>query len=70
MKNLIFYILFFIFFLTKSYSSENIIFIDFDKIMNQSNIGQKINSQIKDFNKKKTDELKKLKSNLKKKRKL
>ena len=67
MKNLIFYILFFIFFLTKSYSSENIIFIDFDKIMNQSNIGQKINSQIKDFNKKKTDELKKLKSNLKKK---
>ena len=70
MKNFTFYILFFIFFLTKSYSSENIIFIDFDKIMNQSNIGQKINSQIKDFNKKKTDELKKLKSNLKKKRKL
>jgi Skp family chaperone for outer membrane proteins len=67
MKNFTFYILFFIFFLTKSYSSENIIFIDFDKIMNQSNIGQKINSQIKDFNKKKTDELKKLKSNLKKK---
>ena len=26
--------------------------------MNQSNIGLKINSQIKDFNKKKTDELK------------
>ena len=67
MKNFIFFFLFFIFFLTKSYSSENIIFIDFDKIMNQSNIGQKINSQIKDFNKKKTDELKKLKSNLKKK---
>ena len=35
--------------------------------MNQSNIGLKINSQIKDFNKKKTDELKTLKSNLKKK---
>ena len=67
MKNFIFYFLFFIFFLTKSYSSENIIFIDFDKIMNQSNIGQKINSQIKNFNKKKTDELKTLKSNLKKK---
>ena len=67
MKNFTFYILFFIFFLTKSYSSENIIFIDFDKIMNQSNIGQKINSQIKDFNKKKTDELKTFKSNLKKK---
>ena len=67
MKNFTFYILFFIFFLTKSYSSENIIFIDFDKIMNQSNIGLKINSQIKDFNKKKTDEIKKLKSNLKKK---
>ena len=67
MKNFIFYILFSIFFLTKSYSSENIIFIDFDKVMNQSNIGQKINSQIKEFNKKKTDELKTLKSNLKKK---
>ena len=67
MKNFIFFFLFFIFFLTKSYSSENIIFVDFDKIMNQSNIGQKINSQIKDFNKKKIDELKKLKSNLKKK---
>ena len=35
--------------------------------MNQSNIGQKINSQIKDFNKKKTDELKTLKTKLKKK---
>ena len=67
MKNFIFFFLFFIFYLTKSYSSENIIFIDFDKIINQSNIGQKINSQIKDFNKKKTDELKTLKSNLKKK---
>ena len=67
MKNFIFFLLFFIFFLTKSYSSENIIFIDFDKIMNQSNIGLKINSQIKDFNKKKTDELKILKSDLKKK---
>ena len=67
MKNLIFFFLFLIFFLTKSYSSENIIFIDFDKIMNQSNIGQIINSQIKDFNKKKNDELKILKSNLKKK---
>tara|TARA_B100000900_G_scaffold79482_1_gene63885 strand:+ start:1284 stop:1790 length:507 start_codon:yes stop_codon:yes gene_type:complete len=67
MKNFIFFFLFFIFFLTKSYSSENIIFVDFDKIMNQSNIGQKINNQIKDFNKKKIDELKKLKSNLKKK---
>ena len=67
MKNFIFFFLFFIFFLTKSYSSENIIFVDFDKIMNQSNIGQKINSQIKDFNKKKTDELKTLKTKLKKK---
>ena len=67
MKNFIFFLLFFFFFLTKSYSSENIIFIDFDKIMNQSNIGLKINSQIKDFNKKKTDELKILKSDLKKK---
>ena len=67
MKNLIFFFLFLIFFLTKSYSSENIIFIDFDKIMNQSNIGQIINSQIKDFNKKKNDEIKILKSNLKKK---
>ena len=67
MKNFIFFFLFFIFFLSKSYSSENIIFIDFDKIMNQSNIGLKINSQIKDFNKKKTDELKILKSDLKKK---
>ena len=53
MKNFIFFFLFFIFYLTKSYSSESIIFIDFDKIINQSNIGQKINSQIKDFNKKK-----------------
>ena len=67
MKNFIICFLLFIFFLTKSYSSENIIFIDFDKIMNQSNIGLKINSQIKDFNKKKTDELKILKSDLKKK---
>ena len=67
MKNFTFYILFFIFFLTKSYSSENIIFIDFDKIMNQSNIGKSINAQIRDFNKKKNDELKILKSNLKKK---
>ena len=67
MKNFIFFFLFFIFFLTKSFSSENIIFIDFDKIMNQSNIGQTINSQIKEFNIKKNDELKILKSNLKKK---
>ena len=35
--------------------------------MNQSNIGKSINSQIKDFNKKKNNELKILKSNLKKK---
>ena len=35
--------------------------------MNQSNIGQKINSEINDFNKKKNDELKILKSDLKKK---
>ena len=67
MKNFIFFFLFFIFFSSKSYSSENIIFIDFDKIMNQSNIGKSINSQIKDFNKKKNNELKILKSNLKKK---
>ena len=67
MKNFIFFFLFFIFYLTKSFSSENIIFIDFDKIMNQSNIGQTINSQIKEFNIKKNDELKILKSNLKKK---
>ena len=67
MKNFLFFFLFFIFFLTKSFSSENIIFIDFDKVMNQSNIGQKINSEINDFNKKKNDELKILKSDLKKK---
>ena len=35
--------------------------------MNQSNIGKSINTQIRDFNKKKNDELKILKSNLKKK---
>jgi len=68
MKNFIFFFLFFIFFSSKSYSSENIVFIDFDKIMNQSNIGKSINAQIRDFNKKKNDELKILKSNLKKKK--
>ena len=67
MKNFIFFFLFFICLFTKGHSRENIIFIDFDKIMNQSNIGMTINNQIKDFNKKKNDDLKILKSNLKKK---
>ena len=67
MKNFIFFFLFFIFFFSKSYSNESIVFIDFDKIMNQSNIGKTINNQINDFNKKKNDELKALKLSLKKK---
>ena len=51
------FFLYFIFLSTKSYSNENIIFVDFDQIMNESNIGKSINNEINDFNNKKNEEL-------------
>ena len=66
MKNInYFLILFFIFFFTKSYANNKVVFVDIDFLINNSTIGKKIIKKLENEDKKNIEILKKRETSLK-----